>query len=563
LAQPGFRAIEAGSRPTDTTGNAIIRFGEGFMAVDSGALVGIDLGTTLSVIAHLDSKGVATTIPNRDGDPLTPSAVYLDGEDALVGKAAKAAATHNPDKVATLMKRSMDQPLFSRVVDGRQFRPETLSAIILRKLKEDAERRIGPITKAVLTVPAFFDDTRRKATEDAGRIAGLEVLDIINEPTSAAVAYCLEGRLNPNNPGVLPSFSDGEEINTLVYDLGGGTFDVTLVRLSEKRFETVATDGEVQLGGKDWDDVITRHIADLFQEEHGVDPSASASGDMWCESVSNLAESTKKLLSQLTSAPIECFYQDRVVRGTLSRAKFEALSRDLVMRTQVVTSFVARDQAKLKWDDIDRVLLVGGSTRMPMIREMLQQVTSKPPDDTLDPDQVVARGAAIFAAMREAESIVEDVEMDADVRGQLADVVVRDVNSHSLGVQTYDRKKKVARSAVLIPKNTPLPHASSKVFRLNEAGRTSIRVKVLEGEAPEAKANIPIGECRVTELSAQLPLGAPIQVRLSYGANGRVSVMALDMTGGSLAQVEIDRQGGLTDDDIKTQKEIVDSLNIQ
>lgn len=272
----------------------------------------------LSVIAHLDSKGVATTIPNRDGDPLRQSAVYLDGENAIVGKAAKAAAAHNPERVATLIKRSMGDPLFARAVDGRQFRPETLSAIILRKLKQDAERRIGPVTKAVLTVPAFFDDTRRKATEDAGRIAGLEVLDIINEPTSAAIAYCLEGRLNPSNPGVLPNFSDGE-INTLVYDLGGGTFDVTLVRLAEKRFETVATDGEVQLGGKDWDDVIIQHIAALFQKEHSVNPSDGESGEMWRESVSTLAESTKKLLSefsQLGSADLRPQEKDRQIGGS-------------------------------------------------------------------------------------------------------------------------------------------------------------------------------------------------------------------------------------------------------
>lgn len=532
------------------------------MTAENGAVVGIDLGTTLSVIAHLDSQGVATTIANSDGEPLTPSAVYLDGDNAIVGKAAKAAAAHNPDKVATFIKRSMGEPLYARTVDGRQFRPETLSAIVIRKLMKDAERRIGPISKAVITVPAFFDDTRRKATEDAGRIAGLEVLDIINEPTSAAIAYCLEGRLNPNHFGSGADLSDGD-LNTLVYDLGGGTFDVTLVRLSEGKFETIATDGEVQLGGKDWDDVIIAHLGELFEKDHGLNPSQGEGGEMWRESVANLAESTKKLLSQLTSAPLECFHQDKLVRSTLSRGKFESLSRDLLMRTQVVTSFVVRDQASLSWDKIDRVLLVGGSTRMPMVRDMLEQVSKKAPDDSLDPDQVVARGAAIFAAMRMAEAADSNLDISEKLQGQLKDVEVHDVNSHSLGVQTFNRKTQQAASTVLIPKNTRLPHASSKVFRLNKAGRTSIRVKVLEGEAPEASANIAIGECSITDLSPDLPVGAPIQVRLSYGSNGRVGVMALDMTGGGLAQVEVDRQGGLTDADIEREREFVAGLKIQ
>lgn len=532
------------------------------MAEESGAVVGIDLGTTQSVIAHLDAQGTATVIANRDGEPLTPSAVYLDGATAIVGQAAKQAVAIDPEKVATFIKRSMGSPLYRREIDGRQFRPETLSAIILKKLKLDAERRIGPISKAVITVPAFFDDTRRKATEDAGRIAGLEVLDIINEPTSAAIAYALEGRLSPDQPGKLPQWKDGK-LTAVVYDLGGGTFDVTVVRLSEQRFETLATDGEVQLGGKDFDDAIVQFLADKFKDQHGFDPSEEDDSESWRESVANIAESTKKLLSRLPAAPVECLHDDRAIRATLSREDFESLCRDLLTRTQVVTNLVVRDQAQLAWDEIDRVLLVGGSTRMPMIRNMLEKVASRAPDDSLDPDQVVARGAAIFAAMRAAGESDTEVALDESVRAKLADVSVLDVNSHSLGVQTFDRQKQQGKNTILIPKNTPLPYAASKVFHLNRAGRTSIRVKVLEGEAPEADANISIGECRVSELSDGLPLGAPIQVRLSYGTNGRVSVMALDMIGGGMAQVEIDRQAGLTESEIDKEAEFVAGLTIQ
>ena len=511
-----------------------------FMSNESGSLVGIDLGTTLSVISHLDQNGIASTISNRDGDPLTPSAIYIDGTNAIVGKAAKQAASHNPDKVATFVKRSMGDRLYHRTVDGREFRPETLSAIILKKLKQDAERRIGPISKAVITVPAFFDDTRRKATEDAGRIAGLEVLDIINEPTAAAIAYCLESQLDGNAPQMPFDFED-ETIRALVYDLGGGTFDVTIVQLGKQRFDTLATDGEVQLGGKDWDDAITRFIGSEFSQQHGFNPAEDPSaGQMWKESVANLSESTKKLLSQLTSAPIECFYQDRVLRTSLTREQFEAMSRDLLTRTQVVTSFV-RDQAGLKWADIDRVLLVGGSTRMPMVQEMLEQVTERTPDESLDPDQVVSRGAAIFAGVRATQD-AQDFSVKDNIKQKLKEVVVQDVNSHSLGIQSLDPKSGKSVNAVLIPKNTKLPFASSRVFKTSKADVTSVRVKVLEGEAPEASANIPIGECVVTDLSDNLPAKSPIQVRLNYSSNGRVSVMALDMTGGKLAQANIQRQ---------------------
>lgn len=526
-------------------------------------LVGIDLGTTMSVIAHLDANGNAATLPNREGDPLTASAVYLDGNDAIVGKSAKQAAAHNPEKVATIIKRSMGQPLYHRQVDGRQFRPETLSAIILRKLKQDAERRIGPISNAVITVPAFFDDTRRKATEDAGRIAGLDVLDIINEPTAAGLAYCLEDKLNTAD-AMADFIEKRDKFTALVYDLGGGTFDVTMVRLSAQEFETVATDGEVELGGKDWDDVIVDFIARQFEEQHGENPSDDPeSGAIWRESVSGLAESTKKLLSQLTSAPIECFYRDRMVKAMLSRSRFEQMSRDLLTRTRVVTSFVANEQANMSWNDVDHVLLVGGSTRMPMVHRMLEEVTGRQPDDSLDPDQVVAHGAAIFAAVRAAQADVKRFAMNDRVKKQLSEVEVIDVNSHSLGIAIMSKRQQQKMNYIMIPKNTKLPHAASKVFGLSKPGQTSVRVKVLEGEAPEASANIQIGECVVHDLPGDLAVHAPVQVRLNYGSNGRVNVMALDMTGGKLAEVDLQRKSGLTEDDIRREAEFVASLNIQ
>jgi molecular chaperone DnaK len=269
------------------------------MAGGGGKLVGIDLGTTFSAIATLDDQGHPITLPNRDGDMLTPSAVLLEEDGAVVGQSALDVSLEQPDRVATLVKRRMGLSSLGRLVVGREFRPETISAIILAKLKQDAELRIGPVKKAVITVPAYFDDTRRKATQDAGRIAGLEVLDVLDEPTAAALAYSfqpprLQGNLEPDV--VLPH----EERTVLVYDLGGGTFDVTLVRLAQRHFQTLGIEGDVRLGGKDWDDRIVDHVAAQFQKQHGDDPRTDPQS---LTALQAAAERAKRTLSKLTRQP--------------------------------------------------------------------------------------------------------------------------------------------------------------------------------------------------------------------------------------------------------------------
>jgi molecular chaperone DnaK len=536
-----------------------------------GKLVGIDLGTTMSVISYLDANGVAQTLANKQGEPLTPSAIYLDGTNAVVGRDARSAAAYTPEKVAMFVKRYMGKPIYPRPVDGRQLRPETLSAIILRKLKRDAERRIGPISRAVITVPAFFDDARRKATQDAGRIAGLDVIDILNGPTAAALAYSLNNQLrkDPNAPAI--DLPDGQ-LTALVYDLGGGTFDVTVVRLAARRFDTVATDGAVQLGGKDWDDRIVALIGEEFSKKHGFNPAAPPKDPAdprqkdyhdFTMSIAHRAELAKQLLSSLPSAPVECSFRDHSLNLSLTRAEFEKRTSPLLLATETVTKLVVEEQAQMTWANIDRVLLVGGSTRMPMVPRMLRTLTGKVPDDTLDPDQVVAHGAAIFAAIRTAKAAEGELVVDDDVREMLRNVVVEDVNAHSLGVEVFSKANNRQESAVLIKKNSQLPFAGSKVFRLREAGASRVLVKVLEGEAVEASANIPLGECIVHDLPPGLAQGAPIQVRLSYDTSGRVHVMALDMTGGNLAQAEIHRRAGLTDDDVQREAAFVNSLDIQ
>src|SRR5438105_2497931 len=340
------------------------------MAGETVKVVGIDLGTTFSAISTLDDRGQPVTLPNRDGEMLTPSAVLLDDGNAVVGQAALDVALEQPDKVAMLIKRRMGHSTLGREVAGREFRPETLSAIILRKLVQDAVLRIGPVSKAVITVPAYFDDTRRKATKDAGRIAGLDVLDILDEPTAAALAYSFQpprstGDLNPDH--ILPD----EQRTVLVYDLGGGTFDVTVVRLTQRRFETLAIEGDVRLGGKDWDDRIIDHVAAQFQKQYGDDPRTDPQS---YASLAAAAERAKRTLSKLPQTSVTCTHAGHVLTVPLTRADFETMTRDLLTRTRLTTQQVLR-QAGLDWGGVDRVLLVGGSTHMAMTGHMLCEIS--------------------------------------------------------------------------------------------------------------------------------------------------------------------------------------------
>jgi molecular chaperone DnaK len=522
----------------------------------AGKIVGIDLGTTFSAIATLDDHGQPVTLPNRDGEMLTPSAVYLDEGNAVVGQAALDVALEQPDKVATLIKRHMGSATFGRAVAGRQFRPETLSAVVLRKLVHDAELRLGPIRKAVITVPAYFDETRRKATHDAGRIAGLEVVDIIDEPTAAALAYSFQAphgatQLAPDH--LLPD----EERTVLVYDLGGGTFDVTLVRLTQRRFQTLAIEGDVRLGGKDWDDRIVEHVASLFKTKYSEDPRSDAQS---LAGLTAAAERAKRTLSKLPSASVTCTHAGKMLTVPLPRADFEAMTRDLLVRTRLTTQQLLR-QANLTWDKVDRILLVGGSTHMPMTSQMLREVSGKEPDDSLAVSEVVARGAAIHAGIVAARRGEVDLTIDEDTREALGKVVEINVNSHSLGIEV---KRGAERSNdVLIAKNTQLPTAASRVYRTVVENQQRVRVKVLQGEAHQADACISIGECWIEELSPKLPKHSPIQVRCGVASNGLVDVLALDMTSGRMARTEIHRTSGLSEEEIAREAEWVRGLKIQ
>jgi molecular chaperone DnaK len=502
----------------------------------AGKLVGIDLGTTFSAIATIDDRGQPLTLPTRDGDMLLPSAVMLDDDGTVVvGQPALDVALERPDHVATLIKRRMGQPSYGKLVAGREFRPETLSAIILRKLVQDAELRLGPVSQAVITVPAYFDDTRRKATHDAGRIAGLDVIDVLDEPSAAALAYSFQ----PGH-GLPPDI----ERNVLVYDLGGGTFDVSLVRLSQHRFVTLGIEGDVRLGGKDFDDRIMDHVAAQFLKQHGTDPRKDPQS---LASLAAGAERAKRTLSKLNQTTLTCSHQGKMMSVPLSRAEFETLTRDLLMRTRLTTQQVLR-QAALSWEQIDRLLMVGGSTHMPMCGAMLRDLSGREVDSTLAVSEVVARGAAIHAGIVAARRGAAEDTLDPGAVEVLGDVVEINVNAHSLGIEVKRDKERF--NDILVPKNTQLPTAASRVYRTLADNQTRVRVKVLQGEAQQADACISIGECWIEGLPPNLPKAAPIQVRCAVGSNGMVEVMALDMTSGKMARTEIHRSSGLSDAEV-------------
>lgn len=527
------------------------------MAAESGKLVGIDLGTTYSAIATLDDHGRPITLPNRDGDMLTPSAVLLlDDGTAVVGQAALDVSLEMPDRVATLMKRRMGYPEYGRSVAGRDFRPETLSAIILRKLVQDAELQIGPIRQAVITVPAYFDDTRRKATQDAGRIAGLEVIDILDEPTAAALAYSFQSQPGSRSTPLVQVL--GTERTVMVYDLGGGTFDVTLVRLAGRRFQCLGIEGDVRLGGRDWDDRIVDHVANQFVRQYGSDPRGNP------QSQANLvaaAERAKRTLSRVPQTTVTCTHEGRMLTVPLTRQEFETMTRDLLIRTRMTAQQVLR-QAGLSWEQVNEVLLVGGSTHMPMTRQMLQDLTGQQPNSSLAVSEVVARGAALHAGIVATQHSAYPEALEDSARELLGQVVEINVNAHSLGVEVRNKQQERVNSG-LVPKNTQLPAAASRVYYTVAPDQRVVRVKVLQGEATRAEDCIAIGECWIEDLPPNLPNHSPIQVRCGVASNGLIDVLALDMTSGKMARTVIHRQSGLTDEEIAREAAWVQSIRFQ
>ena len=442
--------------------------------------VGIDLGTTFSVVACLDDLRRPQTLVNAEGDKLTPSVVLFDGTETVVGKEALKALATDASQVAECAKRELGHRVYPKELGGRQYPPETIQAWVLGKLRTDSQRLIGPYEKVVITVPAYFDETRRKATQDAGYMAGFEVLDIINEPTAAAVAFGYQsGFLDPNRDA-------GARKRILVYDLGGGTFDVTVMELSKRDFVALATDGDVHLGGRDWDQRLVDYVAENYIRRHGVDPrdDPNLAGRLWRD-----CEDAKRTLSARATVGICCDFQGRSVRVEVTRERFDEMTRDLLDRTAFTTRQTLQ-AAGLEWGDIDRLLLVGGSTRMPAVREMLRGLSGKEPDHSVSPDEAVAHGAALQAGLL----------LDRH-QGRPPRFRIRNVNSHSLGVVATDSVTRRPRNAILVPRNTPLPVTAKRVFRTQKAAQKSILVRVVEGESASP------ADCANRQVQRALPAG--------------------------------------------------------
>jgi len=520
--------------------------------MSSRKAVGIDLGTTFSAVAHIDAYGKPQIIPNSENERITPSVILFEAGNAVVGSVARNSAVAEPEKIVDFVKREMGKPKehFHREFNGKKYSAEELSAVILMKLKNDAEKYLKePVTDVVITVPAYFNDAERTATITAGQLAGLNVLQIVNEPTAAALAYGLD-KLD-------------ESQTVFVFDLGGGTFDVTIMKIEGHKLNIIATNGDHRLGGKDWDDVIVNFVAEEFDRQHGENPLLDLQS---YQDLQTRAVAAKIQLSHRPQAAIVHQHHGKSVKVDLTLEEFERRSRHLVEKCKVICEMTMQE-ANLKWPDISKVLLVGGMTRMPMVRQMIEGVASTPVVNDVNPDEAVAMGAAIQATLSmltEEESSGQKLLADS-TREKFSSregglIQVNDITSHTLGVVLWDETNLEEYVFPMIRKRTPIPATAKNLCGTANANMARAVVKIVEGESSLPADCTPLGVCDVT-LPPFLPKGSPVHLSYQYNTN-QVLEVAVEACG-QRSQLVIERNTGLAHSEIPQAATSLGELKIE
>ncbi len=500
-------------------------------------LIGIDLGTTNSAIAVVNEFGKAEIIPNKEGERITPSVVMFDDDQIIVGSIAKQSSVAEPDRTVSSIKTHMGSADFVFEYKGNEYKPEDISAMIIRKLIEDAESYLNEkITDVVITVPAYFNDSQRKSTIDSGRISGVNVSQIINEPTAAALTY---------------GFDKTIDQKIMVYDLGGGTFDVTIMHINNGNYTVIASDGDRQLGGNNFDEKLMIYLNDKFKQQHDTDLFEDP---VLIQDLRLKSENAKKVLSSKLSTTVYLSAKGKSARVTVTRKLFADLIDDFVTRTELLMNAVMTDSA-LDWKDIDQILLVGGSTRIPSVCDMIFRVTGKKPSTQVNPDEAVSLGAAIQAGMIVAKDQNENV--NDMVRMKYGAMNVSDVTAHSFGAITLDEFDN-KRNAIIIPKNSKIPVRKSQIFYTSSANQTQVKMVVIQGEDPDPEFCTTIG---TTTLDfPPKPENSPVIFNYEYDVNGIIHATAKDPDTGKKSEIQIAREGALTKDEISQKKKNINSM---